>query len=95
MERRQKWLSFVLPENKDGLRWQPANGALLTLSPEKKSEDAGDPDFVPSVYPKIVTEKRPSSSEASNAQSVAHYICAKQRSANKEIAEQETRQEIV
>ena len=55
----------------------------------KKSEDAGDPDFISSVYPKIATKKWPGFSEAANAQSVAHHKCAKQRSANNEIAEQE------
>ena len=60
----------------------------------KKSEGAGDPDFVPSVYPKKAS-KKPGSSEAASAQSVAHYKRAKQRSAVKEIVEQEAREKKV
>jgi len=65
--------------------------ALLTLSREKKFEDAGDPDFVPSIYPKTASKKQPGSSEAANVQSVARYKRAKQRSAAKEIAKQKKR----
>ena len=60
----------------------------------KKSEGAGDPDFVPSVYPKTAS-KKPGSSEAANAQSVAYYKRAKQRSTAKEILEQEVREKDV
>ena len=49
---------------------------LCSLYLWKKSEGAGDPDFVPSVYPKIATKKWLGSSEAANAQSVAYYKCA-------------------
>ena len=66
----------------------------LTLSWEKKPEGAGDPDFVPSVYPKTASKKL-GSSEAANVQSIAHYRRAKQRSTAKEIIEQEAREKEV
>ena len=84
-----------MPENKDGLAWQPADGVLLTLSPEKSLRMQEILIFFPSVYPKIATIKHPGSSEAANIQSVAHDKCAKQRYTNKEIAEQETREKEV
>jgi len=61
----------------------------------KKYKNAGDPDFVPSVYPKTASKKWPGSNEAANAQSVARYKRAKQRSTAKEIVEQEVREKEV
>ena len=57
--------------------------------------NAEDPDFVPSVYSKTASKKQPGSSEAANAQSVAHYKHVKQRSTAKEIVEQEAREKEV
>jgi len=48
------------------------------FSSRKKSKDAGDPDFVPSINPKTAS-KKPGSGEAANAQSVARCKHAKQR----------------
>ena len=98
MERRRQWLRFVSRENEDGSPWQPADGDRICSAHfilGKKSEGAGDPDFVPSVYPKTASKKRPGSSEAANVQSVARYKRVKQRSAAKEIAEQETKEKEV
>ena len=90
LEKRRKWLGFLLPENKVWIALTASRWCSAHFISGKKSEDAGDPDFAPSVYPKIATIKQPGSSETANTQSVARYKCAKQRSANKEIAEQET-----
>ena len=92
-----RFLSFLSWENEDESPWQPADGDKICSTHfilGKKSEGAGDPDFVPSVYPKTASKKL-GSGEAANAQSVAHYKCAKQRPTAKEIIEQEAREKEV
>jgi len=96
LERRWKWISFVSRQNEDGSPWEPADGDRVCSAhfiSGKKSDDADDPDFVPSIYPKTASKKaRP----ADTAElSVARFKCAKRRSLAKEVVELEERENHV
>ena len=55
------------------------------------SDDAGDPNFVPSIYPKTASKKLSSTRTTANVESVARFNCAKRISLVKEIVEVEER----
>jgi len=93
LERRRKWISFVSRQNEDGSPWESADGDRVCSAhfiSGKKSDDAGDPDFVSSVYPKTASKKARSAVTAEL--SIACFKHAKRRSLAKEVVELEERE---
>ena len=83
-------------ENEDGSPWEPSDGDRVCSAhfiSGKKSDDACNPDFVPSVYPKTAS-KKPSQSTAKE-ESVACFKRAKQQSLAKEKLELEEKEKEV
>jgi len=75
-ERRRKWISFVSRENEDGSPWEPSDGDRVCSAhfiSGKKSDDACNPDFVPSVYPKTASKKPSQSTDTAKEESVARF----------------------
>ena len=94
LERRRKWISFASRKNEDESPWEPADGDRVCSAhfiSGKKSDDAGDPDFVPSIYPKTASIKLSSTRTTANVESVAGFKRANRRSLAKEIVEVEER----
>lgn len=80
-ERRRRWVSFVSRQNADGTPWKAGEGDRVCSEhfvSKKKSDMLNSPDYVPSVYPKMIAKK---SSRAASVSSLARFERAQRRSA--------------